>query len=68
MFGDTKRIAEAIVGDRPAAPEEDGKESAAQEIIDAISAGDAPGLVVALKAMFDLFEAEPHEEYEGDEE
>lgn len=68
MFGDTKRMAAAIVGDPPAAPEsDDGKEVAAQQLIDAVQAGDAAGVVVAMKAMFDLFEMEPHEEFEGEE-
>jgi hypothetical protein len=70
MFGDTKRMAEAIVGDPPAAPagDDDGKTAAAQQLIDAVQAGDAAGVVVAMKAMFDLLESEPHEEAEQGEE
>lgn len=71
IFGDEKSIAKAIVG----APEpaeaggsDDGKTAAAEQLIAAVQDGDADAVVVAFKAMFDLLEAEPHEEYEDENE
>lgn len=67
IFGDPKEMAKAIVGAKVDEPEVDGKEAAAQELIDAVKAGDAAAVAVAFQAMFDLLEAAPHEEYEREE-
>ena len=71
IFGDEKSIAKAIVG----APEpseaggaDDGKTAAAEQLIAAVQDGDAAAVVVAFKAMFELMELEPHEEYEEEDE
>lgn len=68
IFGDPKEMAKAIVGGKSEEPEVDGKEAAAQELIDAVKAQDAAAVVVAFRALFDLLEVEPHEEYENESE
>lgn len=67
IIGDPKAMAQAIVGSKPEEPEADGKTAAAEELIGAVKAGDAAAVVVAFKAMFDLLEVEPHEEYDESE-
>ena len=71
MFGDTKEIAKAIVGkkdaDKGMAGDDSGKEDAAEELMAAIQSADAAGVVTAFKALFDLLESEPHEEFEEGE-
>jgi hypothetical protein len=72
MFGDTKKMAEAIVGgapdEAPKGGDDSGKEDAAMQLIDAIGSADPAGVVTALKALMEILESEPHEEAEHDEE
>ena len=62
--------AKAIIGAPEPSEDEgadEGKTAAAEQLIAAVKGDDAAGVVVAFKAMFDLFESEPHEEYGEDE-
>ena len=66
MFGDTKKLAEEIVGSSeeqaPADGDDSGMEAAAEQLLGAVKSADAAGVVTAFKAMLEIMESKPHEE------
>jgi hypothetical protein len=77
IIPDKKKAATVIVemmhGQDLKTPESEGSdrdecEALGQDLLDAISGKDAMGAYNALKAIFMKVDAEPHEEYEGEEE
>ncbi len=66
MMGDKKRAIAAILGPHPSEQKEDdgpdASHAVAEELIEALHAKDAAGVVSALRALFDEFDSQPHAE------
>lgn len=59
-----QRSPDVSSGDEAEGSAPDGMEAAAQDLMDAISAGDAGKVASALRAAFQIADSEPHEEGE----